>query len=261
MNKIIPFVALVILAASCSTQKELSYLNNLDELGGENYFTMIVPDYKVQPRDILYVSVKAQTPEGALTEMLNDRLSGSGAYIQGEAQQYVMGYSIDPEGRVTVPLFGDVPVSGLTIYEIRDLFQAKVDSLFQHAYVEVRLLSYKFTVIGEVRVPGSYVNYNDQLTVLEAIGHAGGISEGGTKEKILVVRPVGDKTITYHIDLQDKSLLSSPAYFITPNDVVIVQPNPKKVFNVNLPTFAFIISTVTGTISTTLLLINYFNTK
>ena len=34
---------------------------------------MDVPDYKVQPRDILYVSVKAQTPEGALTEMLNDK--------------------------------------------------------------------------------------------------------------------------------------------------------------------------------------------
>ena len=119
-------------------------------------------------------------------------------------------------------------------------------------------MSFKFTVIGEVRAPGSYVNYNDQLTVLEAIGRAGGIAETGTKEKILVIRPAGDQTITYHIDLQDKALLSSPAYFITPNDVVIVQPNPKKVFGVNLPTISFIIATVTSTISTTLLLINYF---
>jgi polysaccharide export outer membrane protein len=95
--------------------------------------------------------------------------------------------------------------------------------------------------------------------VREAIGRAGGIAETGTKEKILVIRPAGDQTITYHIDLQDKSLLSSPAYFITPNDVVIEQPNPKKVFNVHLPTISFIIATVTGTISTTLLLINYFN--
>jgi polysaccharide export outer membrane protein len=102
------------------------------------------------------------------------------------------------------------------------------------------------------------MNFNDQLTVLEAIGRAGGIAETGTKEKILVIRPEGNKTFTYHIDLQDKSLLSSPAYFITPNDVVIVQPNPRKVFSVNLPTIAFIISTLTGTISTTLLLVNYF---
>ena len=258
MKKIIPFVALVILAVSCSTQKELSYLNNLEEVGGENYFTMEVPDYKVQPRDILYISVKAQTPEGALTEMLSDKAGSNMNYMQGEASQYIMGYSIDPGGLVTVPLIGKVPVSGMTIYEIRDLLQTKVDSLFRHAYVEVRLMSYKFTVIGEVRTPGSYVNYNDQLTVLEAIGRAGGIAETGTKEKILVVRPTGDKTLTYHIDLQDKSLLSSPAYFITPNDVVIVQPNPKKVFNVNLPTIAFIISTITGTVSMTLLLVNYF---
>ena len=38
MKKLIPFVALLILAVSCSTQKELSYLNNLDELGGEELF-------------------------------------------------------------------------------------------------------------------------------------------------------------------------------------------------------------------------------
>ena len=258
MKKLIPLIVLIILAASCSTQKELSYLNNLPETGGEQYFTLDVPDYKIQPRDIIYVSVKAQTPEGALDEMLSDRSGVSTTYIQSEASQYVLGYSIDPEGKVTVPLFGKVPVSGLTIYEVRDLFQTKVDSLFRHAYVEVRLLSYKFTVLGEVRVPGTYMNYNDQLTVLEAIGRAGGIAETGTKEKILVIRPVDDKTYTYHIDLQDKSLLSSPAYFITPNDVVIVQPNPKKVFNVNLPTISFIIATITGTISTTLLLINYF---
>jgi polysaccharide export outer membrane protein len=258
MKKIIPLIALVIFVASCSTQKELSYLNNLYELGGENYFPMEVPDYKIQPRDILYVSVKAQTPEGTLSEMLSDRTSANMNYLTNEGSAYMVGYSVDPEGDLTLPLLGKVPVEGMTVYEIRDLLQEKVDSLFRHAYVEVRLMSFKFTVIGEVRAPGSYVNYNDQLTVLEAIGRAGGISETGTKEKILVIRPEGDQTVTYHIDLQDKSLLSSPAYFITPNDVVIVQPNPKKVFNINLPTISFIISTATAAITTTLLLINYF---
>ena len=258
MKKISHLVALIILAASCSTQKELSYLNNLYELGGENYFPMEVPDYKIQPRDILYISVKAQTPEGTLTEMLTDRTNANMNYLTNEGSAYMVGYSVDPDGDMTVPLLGKVPVEGKTVYEIRDLLQEKVDSLFRHAYVEVRLMSFKFTVIGEVRAPGSYVNYNDQLTVLEAIGRAGGISETGTKEKILVIRPEGDQTVTYHIDLQDKSLLSSPAYFITPNDVVIVQPNPKKVFNINLPTISFIISTATAAVTTTLLLINYF---
>src|SRR5512133_829322 len=205
MKKLIPFLVLILIVTSCSTQKELSYLNNLYETGGESYFPMEIPDYKVQARDILYVNVKAQTPEGALSEMLNDRSMGSGSYIQGEAMQYIIGYSVDPAGSVAVPLLGKVPVAGLTIYQIRDLFQSKVDSLFRHAYVEVRLLSFKYTVLGEVRNPGSFINYNDQLTILEAIGHAGGIAETGTKEKILVIRPEGNQTRTYHIDLQDKS--------------------------------------------------------
>ena len=132
---------------------------------------------------------------------------------------------------------------------------------FQHVpYLEQQMKDrgYKFTVIGEVRLPGSYVNYSEQLTIFEAIGRAGGITETGAKERVLVLRPVGNETTTYKINLQDKNLLASPAYFITPNDVVIVQPVPKKTFDVNLPTFAFIITSITSTITTTLLLIDFF---
>ena len=258
MNKIFPIVALILMLASCSTQEELSYLNNLDEAGGEDHFTMEIPYYKVQARDILYISAKTQTPDGRLEELLADKTAPGGSYFQSESSQYIMGYSVDPSGNVTVPLLGKTAVEGMTIYEIRDLMQAKVDSIFRHAYVEVRLLSFKFTVIGEVRAPGSYVNYNDQLTVLEGIGRAGGVTETGAKERVLVIRPTGNTTTTFQINLQDKNLLASPAYFLSPNDVIIVQPVPKKTFNVNLPTYAFIITTVTSALTTTLLLIDYF---
>jgi len=120
------------------------------------------------------------------------------------------------------------------------------------------LLSFKFTVIGEVRTPGSYVNYNNYLTVLEAIGRAGGINDFGRRDKILVIRPVSGGTKTYTLNLQDKALLSSEAYFLLPNDVIIVEPEAKKIFNLNLPTFSFILTTATSLLTTTLLLINYF---
>ena len=100
--------------------------------------------------------------------MLSDRAGVSTSYMQNEASQYLLGYSIDPEGIMTLPLLGGIHAGGRTVYEIRDILQEKVDSLFRHAYVEVRLMSFKYTVIGEVRAPGSFINYNDQLTVLEA---------------------------------------------------------------------------------------------
>lgn len=258
MKKLLLIALSVLTLAGCTTKKDLSYLTNLSETGGEGYFTMDVPYYKIQPRDVIYVSIKTQTPDGGLTDILTGQgASNVSNQVQGEASQYVTGYSVDPTGMLNVPFLGKVPVNGKTIYELRDLIQANADSLFRHAYVEVRLLSFKFTVIGEVRQPGSYFNYNDQLTVLEAIGRAGGINDFGSRKSVLVVRPMDKKTMTYKINLQEKSLLESPAYFISPNDVVIVQETGRKIFNLNLPIYSLIITSVLSTVTTTILLVNY----
>jgi hypothetical protein len=56
-----------LLASSCTSQKKLAYLNNLPVPNGEETFTMEIPDYKIQPRDILYITIKAVTPDGRIT--------------------------------------------------------------------------------------------------------------------------------------------------------------------------------------------------
>jgi polysaccharide biosynthesis/export protein len=246
-----------VIMAGCTSQKQLSYLNNLPQTNGESYFNLDVPYYKVQPRDIIYVSVKTQTPEGGLTDILTGQNANISNQVQGESTQYVAGYSVDPEGMLILPLFGRTPVSGKTIYEIRDQIQAMADSLFRHAYVETRLMSFRYTVMGEVRSPGSYFNYSDQMTVLEAIGHAGGVGDFGSRKNVLVIRPVQKQTVTYKLNLQDKSILESPAYFIAPNDVIIVQQTNKKVFNLNLPVYSLIITSVTSLITTAILVNNF----
>ncbi len=154
-------------------------------------------------------------------------------------------------------MVGTIKVDGLTLAEAKKIIQTAVDKVFKNSTVECKLLSFKFTVIGEVRNPGTYVNYNNYLTVLEAIGRAGGIGDYGNRDQILVIRPVDKGTRTFRINLQDKQILSSQGYFLLPNDVVIVQPLNHKIFNMNLPTISFIISTFTATISMTLLLINF----
>ncbi|KKK61848.1 hypothetical protein LCGC14_3010250, partial [marine sediment metagenome] len=50
------------------------------------------------------------------------------------------------------------------------------------AVVNIRLLSFKFTVLGEVNHPGTYTNFNNQLTVLDAIGKAGDITDYGNRK-------------------------------------------------------------------------------
>jgi polysaccharide export outer membrane protein len=89
------------------------------------------------------------------------------------------------------------------------------------------------------------------------LGRAGGVGDLGNRNRVLVIRPIDRGTKTFRLNLQDKELITSEAYFLQPNDVVIVEPVKQKIFNLNLPTIAFILSTFTSTITMTLLLINY----
>lgn len=259
MNRVshIIFIAILILT-SCSSQKKLAYLNNLPLVTGEETFSIAIPNYKVQPRDILFITIKAMSPDGSILDYLSSTRNLGGSYVsQGESAGYLYGYDVNSEGNIILPVIGPINVIGHTLEEIRNSLQASAEKVFKNSTVECKLLSFKFTVIGEVKVPGTYINYNNYLTVLEAIGHAGGIGDYGNRSNVLVVRPLEKGTKTYRLNLQDKKILSSEAYYLLPNDVVIVEPLKQKIFNMNLPTISFVLTAVTSTITMTLLLINY----
>ena len=247
----------VIILYSCSSQKKLAYLANLPETSGEGTFTMSIPDYKIQPRDILYISVKAMAPDGSIKDFLSSVGNIGVNLAQGDAGGAFVGFNVNPDGYITLVPIGQIKVSNLTLEEIRKTLQELTEKVFLNSIVECKLLSFKFTVIGEVKAPGAYINYNNYLTVLEAIGRAGGVSDYGNRNRVLVVRPIDKGTKTFRINLQDKNILTSEAYFLLPNDVVIIEPLNQKIFNMNLPTISFIFSAVTSTITMTLLLINY----
>jgi len=258
MKNTLPIILLsIIVLGNCTSTGKLSYLNNLPETPETQYFPVDVPDYKVQYRDILYITAKAMTPQGYIEDLLQESGGIRSTYMRDEASQYIMGFDVNKKGNIFLPVIGEVQVADKTIEEIRVLLQDEVDKYFNNTYVECKLISFKFTVLGEVKAPGTYVNYNNYLTVLEAVGRAGGVGDYGRRDRVLVVRPTDEGSKTYRINLQDKNLLTSEAYFLYPNDVVIIEPVGHKIFNMNLPTFSFILMSVTSAITTTLLLINF----
>jgi polysaccharide biosynthesis/export protein len=259
MKKFSPILLMfILLASSCTSQKKLAYLNNLSQTASDETFKMDIPDYKIQPRDILYISIKAMTPDGSIKDFLSSTVSPGINMSQGDAGGALLGYDVNMEGYLIIPAIGELKVNGLTLEEVRKMLQEMTGKVFKNSTVVCKLLSFKFTVIGEVRSPGAYINYNNYLTVFEAIGRAGGVGDFGNRDRVLVVRPLDKGTKTFRLNLQDKQILSSEAYFLLPNDVVIVEPLKQKIFNMNLPTISFVVTTVLSSFSTTLLLINYF---
>jgi polysaccharide export outer membrane protein len=233
----------IILFGSCTSQKKLMYLSNLDTTSVQQFFPMQRPDYRIQYQDILYVNIITLNPE--MNELLNPVTQlYSYSTFRDESSIYVYGYTVSDSGTITLPILGEIAVYGFTVEEVRKKMQERANEFLKGPVVNVKLISFKFTVIGEVNKPGTYTNFNNQLTVLEAIGMAGDITNYGNRGKLLVVRPSKEGTHTYRINLQDKNLLQSEGYFLLPNDIVVVEPIKSKPFQLNIPAMSLLLSSI-----------------
>jgi len=119
---------------------------------------------------------------------------------------------------------GTVPVVGLTVDQVEALVQQKVGRFASGANVMVKLVSFKITVLGEVRAPGRYFVYNGQANVLEALGLAGDLNEFGNRQNVKLVRQTDKGSEVVLLDLTDPALLRSPYYYLLPNDALYVEP-------------------------------------
>ncbi len=252
------FIVAIIVFGSCTSQKELTYLNNLDSTDIAQFYPKPPPLYKIQKRDILYVSIT--TMDSEVNEILNQGTSNTSRFNLSESGTYILGYTVSDSGTISLPIIGNIYVYNHTIEEIASLIKHRALKYLKDPYINIRLLSYKFTVIGEVNAPGMYTNYNNQLTVLEAIGRAGNLTDYGNRENVLILRSTKEGIQSYRINLLDKYLLNSEGYFLLPNDIVIIEPTKNKTFRLNVPVFTLFFSTTLATITTSLLLINYFKT-
>jgi polysaccharide biosynthesis/export protein len=253
MKRLLPVIALaIIIASSCVSQKKLRYLGPTPDSGGMENFPMEIHEYRLKPHDILYITVKAMGTDGKIEDFLSGGVNSMMTSGMGDATT-LYGYEINEEGSIILPGVGDVKVNGLTLLEAKRTIQESAIKIFRNATVECKLLSFKYTVIGEVKAPGTFTNNSTYLTLLEAIGKAGGITDVGNRDRVTVVRPYEGGTRTYRVNIQDNKIFSSEAYSLLPNDVIIVEPTRQKILLQNMPTFTSIV----GVLTAILLFLNY----
>lgn len=97
---------------------------------------------------------------------------------------------IDNSGKVMFPLIGDVQVAGKSAFKLRDELKERFSVYLVNPQVTVTVTaisSKKFLVLGEVLNPGLYVLDND-LTIIEAIARAGGMTIHAKENKVIVIR-------------------------------------------------------------------------
>ncbi len=241
---------LILLSTSCIQHKHLLYLQGEADAGKTHEIQ--APVYKIQPGDVLHV--KILTIDRALQEIVEKQATQFERVVLNEPSLYLSGYVVNDSGYISLPLFGSLEVAGQTISQINSNIQAEVDKFYRDASVDVKLISYKITILGEVARPGTFYVYQDKLNVFEAISRAGNLTDVAKREVLLVRQnPAGTKTI--RVDLADSKILSSEGFYLLPNDIIIAEPGHGKAFRMNVPIFTVTFSAL----SALLLIINYFS--
>lgn len=208
-----------LLASGCGSQLRYRYVEDAPHDEGmpiKNNF-----DATIYPSDLLQITVNSSFPESVM--MFNSDNNKS-------SQLEVKGYTVSQSGYILFPILGRIQAAGKTRVE---LGQELEKSLIEGGYVTdpvvtVELLNFHVTVIGEVANPSLIHSLGSRLTIFEALAQCGDVTMYGMRTNVVMVRFNNEAMKVDTVDLTRREILDSPYYYLQQNDIVYVEPTPKR---------------------------------
>lgn len=245
MNKFFLLLLVVgTLATSCIPNKNLLYLKNTLEQDSV-FIKKNQSEYALRVDDVLIVEVQGLDPNIApLFNVINSNSQRVNKAVN-DASLFLEGYTINPEGQIQLPVIGGVEVIGMTLEEATTTIQNKVEEYFINATAKVSLVNYRVTILGEVQRPGLYYNYSKRLSLFEALGMAGDLTEAGSRERIRLIRTTSEGQKIINLDISSQDIVSSEYFYIHPGDLIYVEPVKAGTQRFNLPVISIVLSSIT----------------
>ena len=186
-------------------------------------------------------------------------MGGQQGFVNGNSDM-LLRYQVDNNGEIIFPVVGKLHVGGLTKRECENLITSKIApflSVKEHPVVTVNMSSFRVTVLGEVKNPGTLRVANDKITIFEAIAQAGDLTMYGKRNNVMLIRldEAGRKQVS-RLDLTDGNLLNSPYYYLQQNDVVYVEQNKTKIDSSKINSVSIWFSVFSFLASITTLVVN-----
>lgn len=219
---------MAVLFASCVPQKKMLYLKDAQmaaENQSINYVNERSINYQLQPGDNLYIRFINTIDERSAVS-----LNGGGDYssrpaqLSSDASIYLQSHTIDEEGCIELPLTGKINLLNLTVDQAKEKLQTEIKKFVNETTIIVKLSNFDLTVLGEVNRPGTFKIYQSQINLFEAVALAGNMTNFAKNDEVKIIRQTekGSEIIT--VDMGHADILSSPYYYLKPNDIVYVEP-------------------------------------
>ena len=244
------FAFIVLLfCSSCLPKKSVVYLQGQQNPNNasSNYEPLIQQD------DMLYIHVSS-TVVGAATpfNIDSETVGTSGGSFDSQKQSYL----VDNAGNIEFPIIGTLNVSGFSLNKLKSILKEKLLPYFSDPVINIRLLNFKVTVLGEVGRPGLITVNSQRITILEAIAAAGDLTPFGKRDNILLIREYQGVKTCNRVDITKAEFVNSPLYYLDQNDVLYIEPRKSKIDSAAIgPNVTAIVSILGFVLTTALILI------
>lgn len=254
---LIPLIFVFLILSGCARYKNVQIMQ--DRFVKSDSLLQSIPvaqanDIILRPDDNLYINVYG-VDMGQIG--IFNKQSESQTSNFNEMTLYLQGYLINKDGNIDLPVIGKVKMAGYTVRQAREELQKEIDDYIKGAVVDVRLLSYYITMMGEFNRPGTYTFMRREINVMDAIGKAGDIGVFGDRRSVLIIRKNGNQSETMELDLTNAGFYSSPYFWLQPNDIVYVKPLRSKMVSVNSTTLTLVLTSLT----TLIVLLSYIQSN
>ncbi|POS02347.1 polysaccharide export outer membrane protein [Flavobacterium croceum DSM 17960] len=232
---------LALFLVGCVPKKNMVYMQgNL----AQNNSAVSTYEPVIQNDDMLYINVNSQDAEASAPFNLDASSGSSSASMTFSTQKQT--YLVDNQGSIDFPVLGKLHVSGKSVQDLKNILHEKLKSYIKDAVINVRIVNFKVSVLGEVTKPGVVKSESQRITLLEALADSGDLTVYGRRDNVLVIREIeGVKTFN-RVDITKSDFINSPFYYLDQNDVVYVEPKQSKLdsaaFGNNVGTIISIVS-------------------
>ena len=220
---------------ACGNYKKIAYFRDLqDSAKSQTISTIAYKELIIKSDDILSVTIQTIDPQNAssINQVTTAPVVEQALGTSTEGAP-VMGYLVDREGNIELPMLGKIKLAGLTTLEAREFIKRKVSVFYKEPTIQVRFANFKITVLGEVARPAPYILPNEKLTVLDAIGLAGDLTVYGKRENVMLIRENNGKKDVYRFNLNSSDTFRSPAFYLQQNDIIYVEADKVKAASLN----------------------------
>src|SRR5690606_2879111 len=254
MKKLIMLAVLGgLLFASCASRESIVYYQDIDQQ------TRVVGTHNtlIQPDDLLMIIVSAQNPLAAEPYNLTTNLTVDPNDQSGTARRQQQLYLVDSEGYIDFPVLWRLLIGGKTKEQVSDEMHALIAKDIKDAVINIRLMNYKVTVMGEVNRPGVHKINSERITLPEALSLSGDLTKYGKRDNILITRETTNGITTQRVDLTSTDFMQSDYFYLKQNDIVYVEPNKTRVNSSGVgPNISIYLTVISLLLTTTALILS-----